>query len=100
MVSFSSAYDNSSFERVEKFKYLETNLTNQNSIQEEIKSRLMSGNACNQSVHNLLSFSLLSKNLKVKIYRTIILPILLYGCAAWSLTLRGVRRLRILRIGC
>ena len=54
-------------------------LTNQNSIQEEIKSRLKSGKAC-YSVQNLLSSSLLSKNLKIKIYRTIILPVVLYGC--------------------
>ena len=67
--------DNSSFERVEEFRYLGTTLINQNSIQEEIKSRLKSGNACYHSVQNLLSSSLLSKNLKIKIYRTIILPV-------------------------
>ena len=50
--------DNGSFERVEEFKYLGTTLTNKNSIQEEIKSRLKSGNACFYSVHNLLSYSL------------------------------------------
>jgi len=72
--------DNSSFERVEDFKYLGTALTNQNSIQEEIKRRLKSGNACCHSVQNLVSFSLLSKNLRIEIYRTIILPVVLYGC--------------------
>jgi len=46
-------------------------------------------------VHNHLSFSLLSKNLKVNIYRTIILPVVLYGCETWSLTLREERRLRV-----
>jgi len=87
--------DNSFFERVEEFKYLGTTLTNQNSIQEEIKSRLKSGNACYHSVQNLLSSGLLSRNLKFKIYRSIILPFVLYGCETWSLTLREERRLRV-----
>ena len=60
--------DNSTFERVEGFKYLGTTLTNQNSIAEEIKSRLWSGNASYHSVQNLLSSRLLSKSLKIKIY--------------------------------
>jgi hypothetical protein len=72
--------DNGSFERVEEFKYLGTTLTSDNCIQEEIKSRLKSGKACYHSVQSLLSSSLLSKNLKIKIYRTIILPVVLYGC--------------------
>ena len=69
--------DNSTFERVEEF------------------NRLRSGNACYHSVQNLLSSRLLSKNLKIKIYRTIILPVVLYGCETWSLTLREERRLRV-----
>ena len=52
----------------------------QNYIKEEIKYSLKSGNACYYSVQNLLSSSLLSKNIKIKIYRTITLPIVLYGC--------------------
>ena len=72
-----------------------TNLTNQNSIAEEIKSRWRSGNACYHSVQNLLSSRLPYKNLKIKIYRTIILPVVLYGCKSWSLTLREERKLRV-----
>jgi hypothetical protein len=72
--------DNKSFEVVEHFKYLGRTLMNRNSIQEEIKSRLKSGNACYHSVQDLLSSSLLSKNTKIMIYRTTILPVILYGC--------------------
>jgi len=72
--SHSIKNDNSSFEGVEQFKHLGTALANQNYIQEEIMSRLKSRNACCHSVQNLLSFSLLSKNTKIKIYRTIIMP--------------------------
>jgi len=46
-------------------------------------------------VQNLLSSSLLSKNVKIKMYRTIILPVVLYGCETWSLTLREEHRLRV-----
>ena len=66
-------------------------LTNQNYIQEEIKCRLKAGNSCYYSVQTLLSSGLLSKNLKIKIYKTIILPVVLYGCEAWSLTLKPLK---------
>ena len=89
--------DSSSFERVEEFRYLGTTLTDQNYIQEEIKCRLKSGNVCHYSLQNLLSSSLLYKNLIIKIYRTIILPFVLYECETWSLILREERRLRVLR---
>jgi hypothetical protein len=56
------------------------------SIQEKIKSRLKSRNNCYHSVLNPLSSILLSKNIKIKIHRTIILPVVWYGCETWSLT--------------
>ena len=110
-----------SFARVQQLKNLETNLTNRNSIHEEIKSRLKSRNACYHSVQNILSSTLLPKNIKIKThrkiwhsedrtswyiliillafiirtYRTIILPVVLYGCEAWLLTLREECRLRV-----
>jgi hypothetical protein len=86
---------NRSFEGVAKFKYLRTTLTDQNYMQEEIKSRLNSGNDCYHSVKSLLSSCLLSRNIKVKIYKTILLPVVLYGCETWSLTLREEHRLRV-----
>jgi hypothetical protein len=80
---------------VEEFKYLGTTLTNQNSIQEEIKSRLKSGNAFHLWVQNLLSSSLLFSNLKIRLFRTIILSLVLYGCETWLLILREEYRLRV-----
>jgi hypothetical protein len=84
---------NRPFEDVAEFKYLGTTLSDQNRMREEIKSRLNSGNACCHSVQSLLSSRLLSR--KVKIYKTIILPVLLYGYETWSLTLREEHRLRV-----
>jgi hypothetical protein len=72
---------------VSQFKYLGTTVTNQ-----EVKIRLNSSNACYQ---NLLSSHLLSKNVKVRIYKTIILPVVLYGCETWSLTLKEEHELRV-----
>jgi hypothetical protein len=68
---------------------------NQNLIQEEINWRLYSGNACYHSVKNILSSCLLSKNIKIIIHKTIILPVVLYLCETWSLTLREEHRLRV-----
>ena len=88
--------DCSSLERVEQFKFLGTTQMDQYSNQEEIKSTMKTVNTCYHSVLNVVPYSLLSKNIKIKIYRTIILPPILYGCETWSLTLREEFRLRVL----
>jgi hypothetical protein len=64
-------------------------------IQKKIKRKLNSGKACYHSVQNLLPSRLLSKNLKIRIYKTIILSVVLYGCETWSLILREEHRLRV-----
>jgi hypothetical protein len=76
---------------------LGTTETTQNLIHEAIKRRLNSGNVCYLSVQNLLSSRLPSKNLKIRIYKTIIFPVVLYGCETWSLTLREEHRLRVFK---
>jgi hypothetical protein len=73
---------NRSFGNVSQFKYLGKTVANQNLIQEEINK-------------NLPSSRLLSKNLRIRVYKTIILPVLLYGCGTWSLILREEHRLRV-----
>jgi hypothetical protein len=79
--------DNRWSENVTQFRYLET-IINENLIHEEIK-RLNSGNAFYHSVQNLLSSHLLPKNIKARIYKTVILPVVLHGCETWSTDIKG-----------
>ena len=69
--------------------------SNTNDIREEIKRRINMGNECNYSLEKIVLSHLLSKKLKVNTNKTIILPVLLYGCETWSLTLREEHRLRV-----
>jgi len=81
---------------MEQIKYLGATIVNQNFIQKEIKNRLKSGNVGYHSVQNLSSSSLLSKNIKIMMYGTIIFPVILNGCEAWLLTVRKECRQRVI----
>jgi hypothetical protein len=74
---------NRCFENVAHFKYLGTTVTNENLMQEEIKRRLNSGNACYHSVQNLLPSRLLSKVVKIGIYKTLRLCRLIRLLSTW-----------------
>jgi hypothetical protein len=74
---------------------LGTTIANQNLIREEIKRRLNSGNTCYLSVQNFLCSRLLSKNIKIRIYKTVTLRVVLYGCKTSTLTLREEHRLSV-----
>ena len=68
-----------SLESLEQFKYFGTTVTNQSGSHEEIKNRLNSGNPCRHSVQNDLSSRLVTKNVRIKVYRTIIWQLFCMG---------------------
>ena len=87
--------DNKSFEWVKQFRSFVITLTNQHCIHEKNKTRLKLGNVCYHSAQNILSCSFLSKNITIKIYRRIILPVILFGCETWSLKQREKHKWRV-----
>jgi hypothetical protein len=82
---------NRSFENVSQFEYLGTTVIDHSFVQEEIKRRMNSRNGCYHSVQKLLSSYLFSKNIKIIIYKTVTLPVVLYECE----TLREEHKLRV-----
>jgi hypothetical protein len=72
------------FNRVQKFKYLCSLLTQNNEIQEEIKARIHAGNKCYFGLNKLFKSRMLSKSLKIQLYRTLIRPVVMYGCETWT----------------
>jgi hypothetical protein len=82
---------------VETVQIFGNNLTNQNYTLEEIKNRLNAESTCYCSLQNVLSSSLLFKNIKIKAYGTIVLPAVLYGCETWSLIFREECRLGVFK---
>jgi hypothetical protein len=84
---------------VTTFKYLGTTVIIQNLVQEEIKRRLNSDNSCYHSFQNLLSSRPLSEKVKIRILRTTVLPVVLYGCEIWSLKIMEEHRLKVFEKG-
>jgi len=82
-------------EKVNKFRYLGAYVTSKHEVTEEIKIGLESGNECFYSVQKLLTSRLISRKLKLKIYRTVVLPLIIYGCKSWSTTSAEERKLRL-----
>jgi hypothetical protein len=83
------------FENMSWFRYLGMTVTGQTLIQEKIKRRLDSGNACYHSPRTSCLLRCCKRKLKIKICNTLILPVVLYGCKTWSLTLGVEHRLRV-----
>ena len=81
--------------KIWKSLHLEVTVTNTNDLREEIKRRISLGNESYYSLEKISQSGRLSKKLKVHAYKTIILPVVFYGCEAWSLTLREEHRLRV-----
>ena len=86
---------NFKFAQVNEFKYLGTIVTDKNETKTEIQKRLHSGNACFYATNKLLKSRLLSRKTKIRIYKTIILPVVLYGCETWPLTRAQENRFRV-----
>jgi hypothetical protein len=82
---------NRMFEHVSQFRCLGMTVRSQNFAWKGIEKRLNSANACYHSIQNFLCSYVLTKNLKIKIYETIILLLVLYGCETWSLVIREHR---------
>ena len=85
------------YEKVKTFKYLGSLLKNQNYIQQEKKNRIKAGNSCCYSVQHSCLLYVSLRIRKMKIYETIILPIVLNDCETWSLTLKEECRLRVFK---
>ncbi|CAG9830357.1 unnamed protein product [Diabrotica balteata] len=82
------------FKRVESFKYLGATITTDNDITEEIKGRIQAANRCMYSLHNTIKSKSLTRTSKIRVYKTVIRPVLMYGCETWTLTKAMESKLR------
>lgn len=83
------------YKGVAKFKYLGCTITDRNTREEEIEIRIQNALRCSAALHKVLVSKLLSRSTKIRIYKTVIRPILMYGCEAWTLTLKEENRLLV-----
>jgi hypothetical protein len=74
------------FEEVDNFKYLEASITSQNEVEADIKGKIAAGNRCYRSFSKILGTRYISKNTKIRIYKTIIRPVVLHGSETWAIT--------------
>ena len=83
------------FERVEEISYLGSQMNQTNSISSEIEARILSGNRYYYAYGKLMKSKALNRSSKLKIYKSLIRPVVTYGCEAWRLTNRDEQHLRI-----
>lgn len=86
--------NNYNFERVQRFKYLGAVITDDNDVTEEIKSRIQSGNRCLFALDKLIKSRNLTRSSKIKIYKSIVRPVLTYGSETWTMTKANEEKLR------
>ncbi|XP_037870365.1 uncharacterized protein LOC119629250 [Bombyx mori] len=86
---------NTRFKGVAKFRYLGCTVTDTNDREDEIEIRIQNTLRCSAALHPALSSKLLSRFTKIRIYKTVVRPILLYGCEAWSLTQKEEAKLLV-----
>ena len=91
---------NKSSESEEQFSFCGTTLKIKTFIHKEIKNKLNSGECILSFSAASFVFQVAIKSIKIKMYRIIILPVVLHGCETWSPTLRVGHRLRVFKIVC
>ncbi|KAI5639582.1 reverse transcriptase (RNA-dependent DNA polymerase) domain-containing protein [Phthorimaea operculella] len=84
-----------SYKGVDKFKYLGCTVTDTNQREDEINIRIQNALRCSAALHKVLTSKLISRRTKVRIYKTVIRPILMYGCETWTLTLKEEENLLV-----
>ena len=87
--------DNFAFENVENFNYLGSIMNADNKMNIEISERIVKGNKAYYAIAKLIKSKFLKRNTKMKIYKTIIRPVVKYSSETWALTAKDENNLRI-----